>query len=415
MPDLLVAPIPVFNRGKEVFGYSLSFQVGNALLEGGKTYAFENDVSTPFFDFVNEVGLEALTSNKPIFIPVTNVHLALGLENICAVDRTLVVLLMGSTIELSQINLDRVKRLREQGFKTAFTGRTDYEALEPFYQQTDYIFNTGDTAAITVINARIRKTFARTKIIARGIDNEVSFNKAVLNGAEFLQGHFYKSITVSRDNRISPLKVNYISLLNQVNQDDFELDRFAGIVQRDTALAINFLKMVNTAVKGGAIKSLRHAAAMLGQKEIKKWVTTAVTSTLGTESPGEVTRLSMIRARFCENLAPMFEMAIQKDNLFLMGLFSVLHIILETTVELAFQVVRVPDKVKMALLKNEGDFAQVYQFIQLYEEGEWMEVSRLALVNNMKISDIYKAYDEALAWYASLISMTVDEPVMVTE
>ncbi|MCL1808081.1 MAG: HDOD domain-containing protein [Oscillospiraceae bacterium] len=411
--DLLVVPKPIFSRAKEVFAYYLSFQVGNALLEGGKTYAFENDVNTPFFDFVNKTGLEALTSNKLIFIPVTNVHLALELETICKADRSLVALLMGSHIELSPNNLQRITRFRELGFKTAFIHRTDYEELESFFPQTDYIFNNNDTAAIPILSARIKKTYARTKIIARGVNNDTSFNKAVVSGAELLQGDFYKNITVSRDNRISPLKVNYISLLNQVNQDDFELDKFAGVVQRDTALAIQFLKMVNSShVKGTTITSLRHAASMLGQKEIKKWVTTAVTSTLGEESPGEVTRLSMIRAKFCENLAPMFEMAVHKDNLFLMGLFSVLNIILETSIEQALQIVQVPEKVKVALLGGENDFAAVYRFIQLYEEGEWTEVSRIALINHMKIKDIFNAYNDALEWYGRLIAVSATaEPV----
>ena len=410
--DLLVAPKPVFNRGKEVCAYYLSFQIGNALLEGGKTYAFENDVNTPFFDFINQIGLEALTSGKLIFVPVTNVHLAMDLENICAVDHSLVALLMGRQIELSPANLQRITRFRELGFKTAFIHHTDYEPLEPFFPQTDYIFNNGDTAAVTVLSARIRKTYARTRIIARGIDTDMDFNKAVLNGAEYIQGQFYKTITVSRDNRVSPLKVNYISLLNQVNQDDFELDQFAKIVQRDTALAIQFLRMVNSShVKGNAITSLRHAAALLGQKEIKKWVTTAATNTMGQESPSEVTRLSMIRAKFCENLAGLFEMGVHKDNLFLMGLFSVLNVILETTIEEALQIVRVPDKVREALLGGGNDFGKVYSFIQLYEEGDWTEVSRIALVNNIKIKDIFEAYNEALTWYGRLVALSVGETV----
>jgi EAL and modified HD-GYP domain-containing signal transduction protein len=106
-------------------------------------------------------------------------------------------------------------------------------------------------------------------------------------------------------------------------------------------------------------------------------------------------------------------MAIQKDNLFLMGLFSVLNIILETSLESAFKIVRVPDKVRLALLNDEGEYARVYQFIQLYEEGEWTEISRLALVNHMKIGDIFEAYNEALMWYGRLIAMP-DEDI-VTE
>jgi len=410
--DLMVAPKPVFNQGKEVFAYYLSFQMGNALVEGGKRYAFENSAGTPFFDFVNRIGLDALTNGKPIFIPVTNVHLALELEELCTVDRSSVTLLLGSKIELSPANLQRITRLREAGFKIAFIHRTDYAALEQFYPQMDFIFNTGDTASIPTLNARIKKVFARTRIIARGIDDDAIFNRAVLNGAELLQGKFYKTASIVRDNRVSPLKVNYIQMLNQVSQEDFELVKFARIVQQDTALAVQFLRAVNSShARGNNITSLSHAATLLGQKEIKKWVTTAVTHAMGQESPSEVTRLSMIRAKFCENLAPTFEMAIHKDNLFLMGLFSVLDVILETSLAQALQIVRVPDSVRDALMGKDTNFGEVYRFTSLYEEADWTEISRLALVKDIKIGDIFEAYEGALTWYNDMVSMSVGDMV----
>jgi EAL and modified HD-GYP domain-containing signal transduction protein len=410
--DLLVSPKPIFQRSKEVFAYYLSFQIGNALLSGGMSLAFENEMRSPFFDFINQIGLDALTSGKPIFVPVTSVHLAQDIEHLCEVDHTKVILMMANKVDLSAANLQRITRCREQGFKTAFIHRTDYDAMTHFLPQIDYIFNAGDTAALPALGGKIRKAFARTKIIARGIDSDAAFNRAVLSGAEYLQGQFYKTIAVVRDNRVSPLKVNYIQMLNQVSQDDFELDKFAVIVQRDTALAIQFLKMVNAShVRGSNISSLRHAAALLGQKEIKKWVTTAVTSTLGQESPGEVTRLSMIRAKFCENLSGLFEMAIHKDNLFLMGLFSVLNVILEMPIDKALQMVYVPEPVKVALLGGHNDFARIYEFVRLYEEGEWTEVSRIALMNNLKTTEVFTAYNEALKWYGDLITMNVGDRV----
>jgi EAL and modified HD-GYP domain-containing signal transduction protein len=410
--DLLVAPKPIFHRSKEVYAYYLSFQIGNALLNQGTSLAFENEMHSPFFDFVNQIGLEALTSDKPIFIPVTAVHLATDLESTCKVDHNRVVLLMAKKVELSQFNLQRITKLRQSGFKTAFIHRTDYDSMMAFFPQLDYIFNDGKIESLRPLDGKIRKSFARTKVIARGIDTDAAFNRAVLQGVELLQGQFYKTVVIVRNNKVSPLKINYIQLLNQVSKDDFELDKFAGIVQRDTALAIQFLKMVNSShVKGSNISSLRHAAALLGQKEIKKWVTTAVTTTLGQESPGEVTRLSMIRAKFCENLSGLFEMAIHKDNLFLMGLFSVLNVILEVPMDQALTMIFVPEPIKVALLGGQNDFQKIYEFVRLYEEGEWMELSRIALMNNMKITDIFRAYNDALVWYGNLISLQVGDRV----
>lgn len=408
--DMLVVPKPIFSRSKTVKGYYLSFQTGNALLEEGKTFAYENSINSPFFEFVNQIGLEVLTNDLPIFIPVTNVQLATSLENVCTVDRTRVALLLGRRVDLSSANLERVRYFKEQGFLIAFIHKDDYRSLDPFLPYTDFIFSGSETSSVMPLLGHIRQKHSPAKVIARKINSEKVFDKMMAFGLEYFAGSFYMNPIISKDRRVSPLKVNYIHLLNQVNQEDFDLDKFAGIVQRDTALAIQFLKMVNSsAVRANKITNLRHAAALLGQREIKKWATTAVTSSLAQESPGEITRLSMLRAKFCENLSGLFKQAIQKDNLFLMGLFSVLDIILETTMEEALNIVRVPDRVRDALLSKEPVFGEVYQFVRLYEDADWVEVSRTALVKQFSIGDIFNAYNNALVWYGQMIHMTVDE------
>lgn len=85
--------------------------------------------------------------------------------------------------------------------------------------------------------------------------------------------------------KVSPLKVNYIELLNIVNEPDFDLTKAADVIGRDTALVISLLKMVNHMTVNSEITSIRHAAAMLGQKELKKWINTAVTSQLCADRP----------------------------------------------------------------------------------------------------------------------------------
>ena len=107
------------------------------------------------------------------------------------------------------------------------------------------------------------------------------------------------------------------------------MTKAADIIGRDTALVISLLKMVNRIAVNSEITSIRHAAAMLGQRELKKWINTAVANKLYADKPNEITRLSLLRAKFAENLASSFGLAAQGSELFLMGLFSVLDVILE--------------------------------------------------------------------------------------
>ncbi|MCL2030418.1 MAG: HDOD domain-containing protein [Oscillospiraceae bacterium] len=402
--DIMVVPKPIFNASKTVKGYYLSFQLGNALLEEGRPVSLEDNVHSPFFAFVNQIGLATLTLGLPIFVPVTNVQLATDLERICEVERTNVVLLMGKKIDLSEANLQRIARFKELGFQAAFIHRTDIAAMEPFYPYIDYIFSGNDTPEVMSLAGSVRRSRQPVKVIAKNVSDDTTFERMKAYGLEYFEGCFYVEAVKRVKTQVSPLKVNYIRLLDQVSQEDFELDQFARIIQEDVALAMQFLKMVNTSsVRSGEITSLRHAAAMLGQKEVKKWATTAVTITLGQEGPNEIVRLSMLRAKFCENLAGLFELGVHRENLFLMGLFSVLDVVMERPMKDALALVHVPDTVRAALMGQPSVLNEVYQFTRLYELADWSEISRIALIRNMPINRIFQAYNDALVWYGELV------------
>ena len=152
------------------------------------------------------------------------------------------------------------------------------------------------------------------------------------------------------------------------------------------------------------ITSIRHATAMLGQRELKKWTTTAVTKQLCLDKPNEVTRLSLLRAKFAENLAPVLSMAIKSQELFLMGLFSVLDIILDKPMDEALDMVIVSKDIRKALVDHSGPLASAYNFILQYENANWQEVSRLMLVDNIDMDRVYNAYCDALKWYRKIFS-----------
>ena len=156
--------------------------------------------------------------------------------------------------------------------------------------------------------------------------------------------------------------------------------------------------------RNSEITSIRHAAAMLGQRELKKWINTAVTNQLCADRPNEITRVSLLRAKFAENLSSAFEMSMQSSELFLMGLFSVLDIILDKPMEEALQMVKVSKEINAALLEGKGAFAEVLNFISKYENADWQEVSRIMVLKNMDMNKVYEAYIDSLKWYRTLFS-----------
>jgi EAL and modified HD-GYP domain-containing signal transduction protein len=97
-------------------------------------------------------------------------------------------------------------------------------------------------------------------------------------------------------------------------------------------------------------------------------------------------------------------MASQSSELFLMGLFSVLDVIIEKPMMVALDMVRVSKEIRSALLERNGPFAGLYDFMLHYETASWQEVSRLMVVGDIEIDPVYEAYVEALKWFRNLFA-----------
>mgnify|MGYP000653431882 FL=1 len=190
-----------------------------------------------------------------------------------------------------------------------------------------------------------------------------------------------------------------------MEEDDFDLTKAADIISQDTALIISLLRLANTRSFNSEITSVRVAVSMLGQKDLTRWIQPTVIEKLCSDKPNELMRLSLLRAKFAENLAPVFGMAMRSQELFLTGLFSILDIILDCSMEEALSMVRVSGKIRTALLEHTGSLAEVLHFIVKYESAEWQEVSRQLVLKNIEIPDVSHAWVSSLQWYAKLIAM----------
>lgn len=267
----------------------------------------------------------------------------------------------------------------------------------------DYMFLNHKKIDISKARIYFGKVYPNIKLCAGNIDTMEIFEQLKAEGGyQFYEGKFFRMPINKGEHEVSPLKVNYIQLLNMVNAPEFELTEAADIIGRDTALVISLLKMVNRMSINSKITSIRHAAAMLGEKELRKWLTTAVTGELYTDKPNELTRLSLLRAKFAENLAPVFSMAVKSSELFLMGLFSVLDVILDRPMEEALDIVKVSPAISDALIHGKGELGLVFEFMRQYENANWQEVSRLMVIHNIDIRQVYDAYVGSLNWYRNI-------------
>lgn len=407
---MLVTLIPLFDEKMSVQAYSLFSQKNNYLLNPSLQGTGQNDgaVDIPGFEVIKMVGLEALASGKEVFVTANNISIFSDINFQCHAPHDRLVLLIDSTIPPNEMYINRLRELKGMGYKLAIRKLEvhSFEAYRQILLLMDYIFLDHKKVDVSKAKIYFSNLYPNVHICVVNIRTQEIFEKLTQEGGyQLYEGEFYRVPVTKGETEVTPLKINYIELLNMVNAPDFDLTKAADIIGRDTALVISLLKMVNKMAVNSEITSIRHAAAMLGQRELKKWINAAVANNLYADKPNEVTRLSLLRAKFAENLAPMFEISrLQTSELFLMGLFSVLDLILNTSMEEALKIVKVSKEISDALVDHKGVLAPVLEFVLQYEKADWQEVSRLMILQEIEMGQVYTAYMQSLQWYCDLFS-----------
>lgn len=404
---MLVTLVPLFDENMAIRAYSIFTQKENYFLNPNLlgTGQLDGAARIEGIEVIQSMGMETLTGVNNVFVTVTNMSLFADMSLQCDAPNEHIVLLLDHAVKPESMYLERIKELRAQGYRFGMRKLLvqEFQEYTEILKLMDFVFLNHKKVDLTKAKIYFEKLFPQIQICAVEVDDMETFEhlKSV-SACPLYEGAFYQLPVTKGESEVSPLKVNYIELLNTVNKEDFDLTEAADIIGRDPALTISLLKMVNNMAVNSGITTIRHAAAMLGQRELKKWITTAVVSELCSDKPNEITRLSMLRAKFAENLAKPFGMEGNASELFLMGLFSALDVILDQNMEEALKLVKVSKNIREALLHKVGAYGELYQFMLNYEKANWQEISRQMILMDISMEELYDAYIQSLVWYRKL-------------
>jgi len=409
--NTFIVAIPFFDSDMSVLAYRLNSRSGNTLIGMMvEELSMSDAVSTPGFDLIKTLGIEPLTGGSPLFVDINEYHLLLRIPITLDFPPDMFVCVLSKRINPDAVILERCRELKELGFKIACDGMPEGLAKNPIFEYLDFIIvDIRDFALDARFNATIKGIAAYKQVVLSYIPNMATFDSLSGLPNTLYCGAFFNQPITKGASKISPIKINALTLLNRISEDDFDLGDIADTIGRDPSLSISLLRFINT-VMPRKIESIRNAVAILGQKEVKRWATAAISIQLSDDKPNEVTKLSLIRARFAENLSRAFSMGVFAPSLFMMGLFSLLDVILEMPMEKAVNEVALDDNVKAALVDKSGDLYKILQFIYSYEHANWDEIAMQMVTHNLELEEVTTAFVDALVWYKALLdAIEVDD------
>ncbi|MCR5415919.1 MAG: HDOD domain-containing protein [Pseudobutyrivibrio sp.] len=406
---MLATLVPLFYEDMSVASYCLYAQKENLfenphLLGAGKYDGAGSIVGIEVFDSISE---DDLADNCNIIIPINNISLFANIETQLTGFDGRIMLLVDQSIRPEESYNKRLQDLKSKGFKLALKDLPVDKIEEYKFMLNDFdlLLVNAESGNVVEQAKTFRKAVPKIDLCAENLHNKDEFNSAKDSGLfRIFEGTFYRVPINEQDTEVTPIKINYMKLMTVINQTDFDLEDVANVIGQDPALSIELLKIANKLTLNSNIRSINQATALLGQKEIRRWLNATLFNGLAAGKPNEITRLSLIRARFAENLAPLFDYAMRKDELFLMGLFSLLNLILDMPMDKALDQVGVSAEIKKALVSDDGIFSPQLEFLLSYEAGDWQEVSRLMVLHDIEMHDVYDAYVESLKWYGNMFA-----------
>jgi EAL and modified HD-GYP domain-containing signal transduction protein len=389
---ILVARQPIFDRSLHVCGYEILCRPGiRADSDSGqRDHASKRVIVNTFL----LLGLDRVTSGKKAFINFTQRLLLDGIGFNLPKDLIVIEILEDVIPDKDLIQV--CTKLQAAGYMLALD---DFvlanDGLKPFLKMVDILkvdFRENSDREKRVIAENLRGT--KIKLLAEKVETRAEFNIGLEAGYEYFQGFFFQKPEIIPGRDIPGYKLNNLKVLQEVNREDIQYDALAETISRDVSLSYKLLNYINSAYFGmrQQVQSVRHAIMLLGNKEIRKWVSLVLLMGLGADKPEELLVTSLIRANLCESLAKCLRLKGWESELYMLGLLSLIDVIVGRPLIEIIRDLPLSRDIKVALGGERNKYKDILDMVLNYERANWIALQKDLDQEDIKFDDVSQIY-----------------------
>lgn len=397
--EVFLARQPIFDRKQTVYGYELLFRSAAARDRFDGTEA--SSATKQVMANTLLVGDLNVPPGKKAFLNFDHNLLRDGIH--LAMPPEAIVIELLESVEPTLELIEECRKLRSQGYTIAlddFVWAPQFEALTQIAQLIKVDIRTTDKKEQERLLSRYRGR--GVKMLAEKVETNDEFEWARDAGYDLFQGYFFAQPKLVRRQQIPAATVVCVRLLREVAQPELDFERVAKLIGEDVSLCYKLLHYANSALfaRRGKTNSIPSALMVLGEIGLRHWTALATLPMMAADKPGELVTLSLVRAKFCENLGKLAGLP-PHNEAFLMGMFSLLGTLINKPLDEALNEVSLGTRVRGALLgtaPERDELAGLYNLSRRYETGDWDEVEKLAATCSVPVETVGKAYSEAAQW-----------------
>ena len=402
--EVFVGRQPIFDRAQDVIGYELLFRSST---QNVSTFP-DGAVATAevIANSLLAVGFEKLVGNRRAFINFDRRMLMSEWATFVPADR-LVIEILESVRPEPEI-LTRCKELASLGYQFALDDFIGNHELAPLIELVDFL--KVDFAVTTPEQQReIAKRYGKggLKLLAEKVEDREQFASARDAGYNHFQGYFFAKPSIVKTTHLPPAKTISLRLLAELSKPSLDFRKLETLIREDVALPYQLLKYVNSAAFSWQIQieSIHQAFILLGDQEVRRWITMSTLSRLAHGKPKELISHALFRARFSELIVSQSG-ANSNGQAYLLGMLSVFDAIMDRPLSEILSELNLSTDLKGILLRSGGEenpLSDVLTVVRGYESELRKEL--LSSLSHLKLSAsrISELYLEAISWADRLL------------
>jgi EAL and modified HD-GYP domain-containing signal transduction protein len=395
--NIFIARQPIFRRNRKVYGYELLFRSGLSNYFDSK-FDGEHATSSVITNSFLLIGIEKMTEQKKAFINFTEDMLLREYPALFPHEYTVVEVL--ENVKVTPEIVAACRNLVHKGYTLALDDFEYSPEMDPLLEIAHIVKFDVQAMSLEELQRDVDHVSRYdVRLLAEKVETNAEFEQTRDMGFSLFQGYFFSKPNIVTGRDIPGSQLQYLQILKMIQDENYDFDKIADLVSHDVSLSYKLLKYVNSAAmrRRVEIKSLQNAVAMVGEVNLRKWLSLIMLSYLAEKKPEELLRLSIQRAAFCEQVGEQLAGLDFTRSCYTVGMFSLLDVLLDQPMETILKEINLSEEITDTLLgMPTGSLANVLLLAKAYERGAWKWVSRVSDALGMQRDDLPLYFEKAL-------------------
>lgn len=406
--SIFVARQPIFDRAGHIWGYELLFR---SCAESQVATFEDPDVATSRI-IADGLSLAAGPSEESRKFCINFTHDLLVRDALYALPPERIIAEILEYTPATNEVIEAIKRYKEAGYTFALDDYSGQPQLEPFLSLVDIVkvdFMEFEHVDLIKATQKLRQSGTFT-MLAEKIADAKSLQLAQALCYDLFQGNRLMRPRLISGRSLPSSKLAKLRMLSKLSSKDFEVSELAQLIATDVSLSYRLLRHINSAYYGLSrkISSLQQAVSLLGSDALRQWIMAAVLTELEPGPLGkELAFLSVRRAKFMEMVSNAMENPPGSgESMFLVGLFSMLDVLLGTTMENAIADLPLETAIKDALLGKESVYASWFLLLDSLDGGMWDDALEELEHSELDPQTAAASHARATAWARQMVELS---------